>query len=185
MDLGFLSKKLELTPQMKTLGVRALGGVALLGVALYVLVFMGLRQNTRLAAEVEDARGQIRRQQALLPAWASIAAQSHNASLEQLMLPAAEPVPRTRVYLVPEQLSHMARAIGVEPLDVTLNPASMGQDPTSIQVQGMFSGSLDGMRELLMSFSRLPSLARLERVELRAVDGRLELFVQMRIALAS
>jgi len=120
-----------------------------------------------------------------LPAWASIAAQSHNASLEQLMLPAAEPVPRTRVYLVPEQLSHMARAIGVEPLDVTLNPASMGQDPSSIQVQGMFSGSLDGMRELLMSFSRLPSLARLERVELRAVDGRLELFVQMRIALAN
>ncbi|MBA4358439.1 MAG: hypothetical protein C0405_12030, partial [Desulfovibrio sp.] len=70
-------------------------------------------------------------------------------------------------------------------LEVTLNPASMGQDPSSIQAQGVFSGQIDAVREFLMGIARMPSLARIERVELRAADGRLELFLQLRIALAS
>jgi len=185
MDLSFLSKKVVLTPQLRALVLRGLIGVLLLTVAGYVLVYLGLRQHARVAGEIAEVREQIRRQQALLPAWASIAAQSHNASLQQFVLPEPEPVPRTRVYLVPEQVSHMARALGVEPLEVTLNPASMGQDPSSIQVQGVFSGTLEGVRELLLSIGRMPSLARMERVELRAVDGRLEVFLQLRIALAN
>jgi hypothetical protein len=120
-----------------------------------------------------------------MPAWASIAGLSQNASLGAINVPKSEPVPRTRVYLMPEQISHMAQSVGLEPLEVTLNPASLGQDPSSIQIQGVFSGQLPAVREFLMSVARMPSLARIERVELRAADGRLELFLQLRIALAN
>ncbi|PKN07243.1 MAG: hypothetical protein CVU73_13380 [Deltaproteobacteria bacterium HGW-Deltaproteobacteria-8] len=185
MDLSLLNKKLELTPELRTLGLRVGLGLLLLAVAAYVMVYMSLREDARLTGEIIDVREGTRRQQLLIPAWATIASLSHNASLEAVSLPAPEPVPRTRVYLMPEQLEHMARAVGVEPLEVTLNPASMGQDPSSIQAQGMFSGSLEGVRALLMDVARMPSLARLERVELRAVDGRLELFLKLRFALAN
>ncbi len=180
-----LNKKLVLTPDMRALALRAGLGLGLLAVGAYVLVFMSLGHLEQVTDELASTREQIQRQQALLPAWASMAAMSHNASLEAVSLPASEPVPRTRVYLMPEQLAHMARAVGVEPLEVTLNPATLAQDPTSIQAQGVFSGTLEGMRELLMGVARLPSLARMERVELRAADGRLELFLQLRIALAN
>jgi hypothetical protein len=49
----------------------------------------------------------------------------------------------------------------------------------------VFSGPVEACRALLMSLGGMPSLARLERVELRAVDGRLEMLVQLRIALAN
>ena len=185
MDLSVLNKKLVLTPELRTLGLRIGLGLLLLAVAAYVLVYMSLRQSERVAGQVAEVRERIQRQQLLMPAWDSIAAMSHNASLGLVSVPPTDPVPRTRVYLVPEQLEHMARAVGVEPLEVTLNPASLGQDPSSIQAQGVFSGPIDGVRELLMSLGRMPSLARMERVELRATDGRLELFIQLRIALAN
>ncbi len=184
MDLARL-KNVTLTPELRTLALRVGLGLLLLAVAGYVLVFMSVGEHARINLKITDVREQIRRQQVLLPAWASIAAMSHNASLDAVALPKAEPALRTRVYLMPEQLAHMARAVGVEPLEVTLNPASLGQDPTSIQAQGVFSGTLEGVRELLMSVARMPSLARLERVELRAADGRVELFLQLRIALAN
>ncbi|MDP3425748.1 MAG: hypothetical protein Q8S17_00010 [Humidesulfovibrio sp.] len=185
MDLSLLGKKLVLTAEMRTLALRVGIGVGLLAVAGYVLLYMSTRQHDRLNAELATVREQIHRQQVLMPAWASITALGQNATLGSVSLPAPEPVPRTRVYLMPEQLSHMAQALGVEPLEVTLNPASLGQDPSSIQAQGVFSGSLEGMRELLMDVARMPSLARLERVELRAADGRVEMLLQLRIALAN
>jgi len=185
MHLSMLNKKLVLTPELHALALRVGLGLLLLAVAAYVMVVMSLQEQKRLTAEIAEVRAGIRRQQVLAPAWVGMAALSHNASLDALSLPEPEPVPRTRVYLMPEQLEHMARAVGVEPLEVTLNPASMAQDPTTIQATGMFSGPLEGVRELLMGVSRLPSLSRLERVELRAVDGRLELFLQLRIALAN
>jgi len=186
MDLvNLLDLKLTLTPELRALGFRAGVGLLVLMAALYVLVAMPLSERAQLDADIADTRERAQRQQALMPAWASIMSLSHNASLNAVSLPRPEPVPRTRVYLMPEQIAHMARAVNVEPLEVTLNPASLGQDPSSIQAQGVFSGQLEGIRELLMSLARMPSLARMERVEVRAVEGRLELFLQLRIALAN
>lgn len=183
MDFAALTKKL--TPDMRTLVLRAGAGVLVLAVASYAMVFVPMHQHEQVTKEIAEVREQTKRQETLKPTWDGMAAMNKNATLGAVSLPAAEPVPRTRVYLMPEQLAHMARAVGVEPLEVTLNPASLGQDPTSIQAQGVFSGTLEGMRELLMSVARMPSLARLERVELRAADGRLELLLQLRIALAN
>jgi len=184
MDLN-MDMKLVFGRETRALAVRVGLGLLLLAAAAYVLVVMSIKENARLTSEIADTAERTRRQQALMPAWASIAGLSQNATLGVLSVPKAEPVPRTRVYLMPEQLAHMAQAVGLESLEVTLNPASMGQDPSSIQAQGVFSGQLGAVREFLMGVARMPSLARIERVELRAADGRLELFLQLRIALAN
>jgi hypothetical protein len=118
-----------------------------------------------------------------MPALASLKQNANNPALEELLPPKAEPVPRAQAYLITEQLGHMAMAVGLEPLDVTLNVASMAQEPDSIQAQGVFSGQLDGVRAFLLALNRMPSLSRLEKVEIRAVDGRLEMMVQLRVVL--
>jgi hypothetical protein len=105
--------------------------------------------------------------------------------VEALLPLKAEPIARAEAYLVTEQLGHMARAVGLEPLDVSLDASSMAQDPGSIQAQGVFSGELAQARAFLVELGRMASLSRVEKVELRAVDGRIEMFVQLRVALGA
>jgi len=180
-----LNMELKLTPELRQLAVRMGMGAAVLVLAAYVLVAMPILQGRRLDAEIAATKNSLARQQSLAPALASLAQGAQNASISALLPPKSDPVPRTRVYLVPEQIGHMAKALGVEPLDVSLNAASLAQDPDAIQLTGVFSGRLEGCRGLLMELGGMPSLARMERVEMRAVDGRIEMMVQLRIALAN
>jgi len=182
MPLNF-TIPVKLTPEMRQLAARIAIGVLVLLVTAYVLVGMPLLEGRKIDKEIAAATARTERMQRIMPAIAGIAAGEHNATLSELAAPKPEPMPRAQAYLITEQLSHMGTAAGLEPLDVTLNPASMAQDPDTIQTQGVFSGQIDGVRALLVAISRMPSLARMERVEIRAVDGRLEMMVQMRIAL--
>jgi len=178
-----LDMKLSLTPELRQLAIRVGIGALLFAAAAYVLVGMPVLEGRKLDAATAEIKAKMERQQKLLPAMADIAASAQNATLTALMAPKAEPMPRAQAYQVSEQLSHLATASGLEPLDVTLNTASLADDPDSIQAQGVFAGQMEGVRAFLMELSRLPSLSRLERVEIRAVEGRLEMMVQLRIAL--
>lgn len=180
-----LNMQINLTPEHRQLALRAALGAALLALAVYLLAVMPLMEGRRLEREVADQKARLERQQKLAPALASLAAGAQNATLEELLPPKAEPVPRSQAYLVTGQLSHMATLAGLETLDVSLNAGSLAQDPDSIQAQGVFAGQMDGVRAYLLALNRLPSLSRLEKVEIRAVDGRLEMMVQLRIALGN
>jgi hypothetical protein len=180
-----LKMDIKLTPELRQLGLRIGIGALLLAAAAYALVALPILQGRALDAEIAAAKSDLARQQTLAPALASLAMGAQNASLSALLPPKSEPVPRTRVYLMPEQIDHMARAVGVEPLDLTLDPSSLAQDPDAIRCTGVFSGQLEGCRGLLMSLGAMPSLARMERVEMRAVDGHIEMMVQLRIALTN
>lgn len=178
-----LDMQIKLPPELRQLGLRVGLGAALLAAAAYVLAVAPLLEGRRLDQEILAEKVKMTRQQKLMPALASLNMNAHNATLEELLPPKAEPVPRAQAYQITERLGHMATASGLEPLDVTLNAASMAQDPDSIQAQGVFSGQIDGVRAFLLALNRMPSLSRLEKVEIRAVDGRLEMMVQLRIAL--
>lgn len=180
-----LNMKINLTPEMRQLAVRiGLGALLLVGAA-WVLVGMPLLEERRLDADIAATRGKLERQQKLMPALTNMRAEETNATLSALAAPKPEPLPRAQAYQLTDQLQHMAAANGLEPLDVTLNTATMAQDPDSIQAQGVFSGQMDGIRGMLLDLCRMPSLARLERVEIRAADDRLEMMVLLRVALGN
>lgn len=178
-----LNMDIKLSPELRQLALRLGIGAVLLAAAIYLIAVMPLLEGRKLDQEILAEKAKIERQQKLMPTLASLSLGAGNATLEELLPPKAEPVPRSQAYLVTDQLSHMATAVGLEPLDVTLNAASMAQDPDTIQAQGVFSGQIDGVRAFLLALNRMPSLSRLEKVEIRAVDGRLEMMVQLRIAL--
>lgn len=180
-----LNMEVKLSPELRQLALRVGIGVALLAVAVYLLAVMPLLEGRRLEREIAEEQARIERQLRLMPTLASLGQDAKNATLEELLPPKTEPMPRAQAYLVTEQLSHMAVALGLEALDVSLDPASMATDPNSIQVQGVFAGELASVRAFLLDLNQLPSLARVEKVELRAVDGRLEMMVQLRIALGA
>jgi type II secretory pathway component PulM len=178
-----LNMDITLTPELRQLGARLGIGAALLVAAVYLLAAMPLLEGRRLDQEIAAQKATIERQQKLLPALASLGLNADNATLDALLPPKSEPVPRAQAYLITEQLGHMAAAVGLEALDVSLDPASMAADPNTIQVQGVFNGELEALRSFLLDLNQLPSLAQLDKVEIRAVDGRLEMLVQLRISL--
>lgn len=180
-----LNMELKLTPELRQLGLRVGIGLVLLAAVVYLLAVMPLLEGRRLDREIAEQQAKLERQQRLMPTLASLGRDAQNATLEALLPPKAEPMPRAQAYLVTEQLGHMAVAVGLEVLDVSLDPASMAADPDSIQVQGVFAGELEGVRAFLLDLNQLASLSRVEKVELRAVDGRLEMMVQLRIALGA
>ncbi|SNR87874.1 hypothetical protein SAMN04488503_1677 [Humidesulfovibrio mexicanus] len=180
-----LKTELKLTPQMRQLGLRVGVGVLLLAAAAYLLAVQPYVEGRRLDREVAEQKARLERQQKLAPILAGLGAEAHNATVEALLPLKAEPIARAEAYLVTEQLGHMARAVGLEPLDVSLDASSMAQDPGSIQAQGVFSGELAQARAFLVELGRMASLSRVEKVELRAVDGRIEMFVQLRVALGA
>ncbi|MGE4265151.1 MAG: hypothetical protein AB7E46_11850 [Desulfovibrio sp.] len=178
-----LNMDITLTPELRQLGARVGIGAALLVGAVYLLAVMPLLEGRRLDREIAAQKAAIERQQKLMPALANLSLNADNATLDALLPPKAEPVPRAQAYLITEQLGHMAAAVGLEALDLSLDPASMAADPDTIQVQGVFSGELEAVRGFLLDLNQLPSLAQLDKVEIRAVDGRLEMLVQLRVAL--
>lgn len=178
-----LDMKLELTPELKHLGARAGLGAALLAAVLVLSVLMPLSEGRRLTRELDEARERTRRQQSLLPVWANLSRFSSNATVGALLPPAKKPVERVRAYAVPDDVGQMARALGVDPVDVTLNPASLTKTPDAIELNGVFAGSFEGLQGLLGALAAMPSLAAMDKVELRSVDGHLEMYVQMRVAL--
>ena len=183
MDLNQLMQKV--TPEMRQLAARfALGGVLLL-VVVYLAVGMPILESRRLSKEIVQARQMLERQKQLAPTWGMISQFSQNATIAALLPPALKPMARSSVYTLPEQLSQTARAMGLEPLEVALNPASLAQDPGTIQLTGVFSGQLEGVRGFLSVVVAMPSLSSLDKMEVRAVDGHLELFLQLRIALTN
>jgi hypothetical protein len=66
---------------------------------------------------------------------------------------------------------------------MTLDVNSVLLDRSRVMLQGVFSGQLAQFRLFYLELQSLPSLNRVERVEVRAVPEGLEFFVQMRFAL--
>lgn len=180
-----LDTRINVTPEMRQVALRVGLCALILLAAAYVLVIMPVLEARKLDAEIAAAQLQMERRQALMPALSSLTAGASNATIEELVPAKREPIPRAQAYLITEQLAHMATAVGMEPLDITLNTASMAEDASSIQAQGVFTGQMDPARALLLNICRMPSLSRLERVEIRAVDKRLEMMVLMRVALGN
>lgn len=182
MDLK-LDMKLELTPELRQLGARLALGAALLGVVIFLAVVMPLNEGRRLERETVETREQTKRQQALLPVWSSLSQFTSNATVAALLPPPKKPVERAKAYAVPDDIAQMARALGVDPVDVTLNPGSLAKTPNAIELNAVFAGPFDGLRGLLGALAAMPSLEALDKIELRSVDGHLELYIQMRVAL--
>lgn len=180
-----LGTKLQLTPEVRQMALRVGLGLLLLVAAAYALVGVPYLEARKIDAELLEEKAKLDRRQLLMPTMLNLMAGAQNATLEELVPAKKEPVPRAQAYLVTEQLAHMATAAGLEPLDVTLSPSTLAQDPDSIQAQGVFAGQLEGVRSFLLAISRMPSLSRLDRVEIRAVDGRLEMLLQLRVALSN
>lgn len=178
-----LNTQINLTPQMRQMALRLGLGALVLLAAVYALVVMPWREGRHLEEELAKEQGLLQRDQKLMPAVQTLMSGAQNATLNDLIPPKAAPTPRAQAYLLTEQIGQLAVAAGLEPLDVNLNMASLSQTPNSLQVQGVFSGQLDGVRSFLMLLNRMPSLSRVEKMEIRAVDGRLEMMVQARIAL--
>jgi len=178
-----LGVNLAMTKELKQLAMRVAIGVVLFLVATYALIGIPILENRKLDAAIIAEKAAIGHRQKLMPILASMSFGADNATLTGMLAPKGEPMPRAQAYRATEELAGIAAAAGMETLDVSLNTASMGAGGDTLQVQGVFGGQIEGVYELLLAVGRMQCLAHVERVEIRAVDGRLEMMLLLRVRL--
>ena len=174
----------KLSNEDRRLLVRSVLVLALFS-ALAVLLVLPTRH--RLAAvdeEIVRARGGIAQQQAFAPALVKLQQAKLQEETAGFGFPSRTPLPRTQLQDLPGMIQRVAENAGLTVLELNLDAASVLAERNRIQIQGVFSGSLGQFRIFFVALQNEPSLSRVEKVEVRAVSGGLEFYMQMRFALA-
>jgi hypothetical protein len=148
------------------------------------LVLPARRRLAEVDADIARTRGEIARQQALLPVLLKLKQAKSKEDAGSFGFPARAPLARTQLQNLPGMGQKVAESAGLTVLELNLDAASVLAERNRIQVQGVFSGSLSQFRIFFVALQNEPSLNRVEKVEVRAVSGGLEFYMQMRFALA-
>ena len=148
------------------------------------LVFPTRQRLAALDADIARVRGEIARQQSFAPILAKLQQAKVQEDAAGFGFPARAPLPRTQLQDLPNLVQRVAESSGLTVLELNLDAASVLAEHNRIQLQGVFSGSLGQFRMFFVALQNEPSLSRVEKVEVRAVAGGLEFFMQMRFALA-
>lgn len=175
--------KLSVKPEDVRLAVKA---VVLLGLVLVLAAVLILPSRRRAAALQQDlgrVRAEIALQETLAPAYAKLEQAKAQGAADDFGFPARKPLDRQRLQELPGLIQDKAKAAGLEVLELTLDANSVLQDRNKVMIQGVFSGGLSQFRLFFVDLQGMPSLGRVERLEVRAVAGGLEFFLQMRFAL--
>lgn len=144
-------------------------GMCVLTLAVLVLAVLWPQQNhiTELRADIASAQADIRRQNALLPQYATLKAQVDKG------IPKAIP-PLREVHLTQDNITdiqgvfmEMADARGVFPESITPDPSSLVSGGGVLSVNCVLHGSLDALRGLLLDIGAVSSLHHMETVSVR------------------
>lgn len=175
--------KPALRPEDARLALKAAAVLGLVLVLAAALVLPARRRAAALRADLERVRADIARQETLAPAYARLVQAKARDAADGFGFPARQPLDRQKLQDLPGLIQDKAKAAGLEVLELNLDANSVLQDRDKVMIQGVFSGGLSQFRLFFVDLQGMPSLGRVERLEVRAVAGALEFFLQMRFAL--
>lgn len=156
-----------------------------------VLVFFGglfaafiapvMGEIDRFERQVQVASVAVMQQEVFLPVYAKLKTQGAEKVQARYPLPQLEPVGRLQIFDVPGAIERQAAETGLEVLQVSLNPA--GAKAAQVMLQGVFTGELGSFRNFFVGLNGLAFVQEIEKVEMRAVKGGMEYFLQFWVAL--
>lgn len=173
----------RLKPEDTRLLIKALIALALTGVVAAVLVLPSRSRLKALDEAIAGVQGKISSQEAFAPVFADLRRAADREAGASFGFPARAPLDRQHLQELPGMVQDKAQAAGLGVLEMNLDVNSVLMDRSRVMLQGVFSGQLAQFRLFYLELQSLPSLNRVERVEIRAVPEGLEFFVQMRFAL--
>ncbi|MES9996015.1 hypothetical protein [Desulfovibrio aminophilus] len=173
----------RLKPEDTRLLLKSLFALVIIGIVAAVLVIPSRARLAELDTAIAGVQEKIARQEAFAPMFVELRLAAEREAGVSFGFPAHAPLDRQRLQDLPGLVQDKAQAAGLGVLEMTLDVNSVLLDRSRVMLQGVFSGQLAQFRLFYLELQSLPSLNRVERVEVRAVPEGLEFFVQMRFAL--
>lgn len=167
----------------RLLVVKLLLGLAGLLVCCLVFLLPQWASVGKLDAKIAAAEERKQQLAAFLPSFARLNKLVEQGQGLDLPVPAGKPLEMAELDGLPDRLSRMGADSGLEPLDVVISPSSLREGTDRIMLQCVLAGKVDGFERFWRQLNALPCLDRVDRVEVQAVPGGLEFFVELWVIL--
>lgn len=168
--------------QWAKLGVRAGVFILMAFVLAAVLLYPAWLSLDRTRARLSALEGDLAEQEALLPLRASILSQKRDMPEVDVVVPELQPISRMQIFTVRERLSDVVRTARMEPLEVNMNALDVQPGAEEVAVDFVAAGDSADIRTLFVAVASLPYVKQIERFEVRAVRGGVEVFMGLRLA---
>lgn len=164
----------------------------LLRLALVLVLFLGLLaalvypeflRGKRLDEQISATKYAILEQEMFSPLYQKLQNDLERTLPGDLPLAQRAPLAKGGMNELPALVNRAASSAGYEALEVTVDPASLSQYPGRIMIRVVVSGPLNLFRDFFLSFSTLPFVDHLEKMEMRAVPGGVEVMLQALVLL--
>ena len=175
----------DLHKDTKMVILKAVIFVAALLLAGVLFIYPVYSEVGRLETDIEAAKSDLVRQRIFLPEYVRLNDLAESAAKDLPPVPKGEPLPMDQVDTLPTVLQTMAAEAGLEPLDVVISPGSLKQGAPRIMLQCIVSGDLASFQRFYEALSGYPHLYGVSRLEMQAVPGGLEMFVELWMALGN
>ena len=182
MDLKMDFK--ELHKDTRVLIFKALVFVAVLLVASLLFIYPVYSKAFRLDDEIAAAKADLVRQRIFLPEYVRLKELAESADRDLPPVPRAEPLSMAQVEGLPAAIKTLAANAGLEPLDVIISPGSLKQGEPRIMMQCILAGDVGAFEDFFVALNGYPHLYAVDRLEMQAVPGGVEIFVELWIALS-
>lgn len=168
--------------QWAKLGVRAGVFILMAFVLAAVLLYPAWLSLDRTRARLSALEGDLAEQEALLPLRASILSQKRDMPEVDVVVPELQPISRMQIFTVRERLADVVRTARMEPLEVNMNALDVQPGAEEVAVDFVAAGDSADIRSLFVAVASLPYVKQIERFEVRAVRGGVEVFMGLRLA---
>jgi hypothetical protein len=147
-------------------------------VVIWIFLLPVFEPNYGLQGKIQDLEVQIRRQAVLLPEQMKLDALLGQEMAEGFDLPKPEPVKISEINVLPPRFVRVALDAGLEVLDVVVSPGSLHMGGGRIKMQCVVFGDMARFQDFYHAIGALPYVENVDKVEMQAVPGGIEFFVE-------
>lgn len=142
-----------------------------------------LRAGYRLKMDGEEARRKLGELEVLYPLYADLAAMETPEQWPDLQPPAPRKLAEPDVVTVPDQFTQLAMDAGIEIGSVRphVEKSAAGERYLHVDIQGY--GSYEQLKSFLMKVSQMPSLLRIDQLDVRREERQEQINLQAHMAL--
>jgi hypothetical protein len=163
---------------LSLLPTQSLINILLCGVAVIVFIFLIITPNQNLAdeldQEIEKLNNRIEQQRILRPVFDSLLQQAKREQPTDLPVVKTEKLNRNDINRISKVLQDMAGRNNLKIEDIRTDVNEIMNDTGYMLIRVHLSGNFMKFREFLMDMGTIPSLAQIEEIIIRAIEGNRE-----------
>jgi hypothetical protein len=158
--------------------------VCSLVIAIFILV--GLvpfqRNLTSLNEKIAEAKLRIEDQKTLQPVYRTVKQMAKQQGARSLPFPPLSALPRAQVDQLSSMVEELARKANVAVVSITPVASDLAGNPQSLAMEAFVRGDFFSFRKFLANLGGIPSLERIEEIQIQQSSDSMELKVKFWIA---